>query len=116
MRRVMVMIAVLGLALAGCTSRPSTPPPPVNVTVFLTMEATEQDKHAVETAIRALPGVMDVTFETREEAYQKFKEQFKDHPDLVNSARPEAMPESWRFRIAGRAAADKAIAQLKPMP
>jgi len=26
------------------------------------------------------------------------------------------MPESCRFRIAGRAAADKAIAQLKPMP
>lgn len=46
------------------------------------------------TALRTDNRVASVTTETRQQAYQRFKEIFKDQPELVELARPEALPAS----------------------
>ncbi|HCT75522.1 MAG TPA: hypothetical protein DGG94_19390 [Micromonosporaceae bacterium] len=116
MRRLALLLAVFSLLLTGCFAKKPPPPQPVDVSVFLQMTATDQQKQSIEAAIRALPGVSDVRFETRDEAYTEFKKLFQDSPDLVNSVRPQDMPESFRFRLADWASVDKAKESISSLP
>lgn len=45
------------------------------------------------------PRFESVREETRQEAYERFKETFKSQPDLVKLARPEALPASVRVMV-----------------
>jgi cell division protein FtsX len=112
-----VVLAAAGLT--GCTSKPAPvapPPRPVDIVVFLRDDATEPQKQAIEAKLRALPGVVAVTFETHEQAYARFKEQFKNSPDLVAATRPEALPESFRLRLADGVTAEPIVARLRLLP
>ncbi|GAB3873713.1 permease-like cell division protein FtsX [Dactylosporangium cerinum] len=53
-----------------------------------------------------LPEVYCLVFETREEAWERFKQQFSDAPDLVAATKVDQLPESFRFRVAKRAEVD----------
>lgn len=117
MRRLALLLAVFSLLLTGCFAKKPPPPQPVDVSVFLEMTATEQQKQSIEASIRALPGVSDVRFETREEAYVEFKKLFKDSPALVDTVRPQDLPESFRFRITDQASStSKAKESLSSLP
>lgn len=109
----MVMLAVVGLV--GCASQPP-PPPEVDVAVYLRGDATEAQRRAIEATLTATPGVHGVTFETREQAYERFKELFEDSPELVEAVTAEAFPETFRFTVAGRTAAETIVAELEEMP
>ena len=45
------------------------------------------------------PLVQDVIYESKAKAYERFKKQFKDSPDLVNNVSPDALPESFRVKL-----------------
>jgi cell division transport system permease protein len=47
----------------------------------------------------ATPGVKDVTFESRNQAYQRFKSEFSDMPEMQQLARPSALPASLRVDL-----------------
>jgi cell division protein FtsX len=90
------LAAVLVLALsaapvAGC-SGDDPDPLPVRITAFLKRDAAGQQA-AVEARIRALPAVTSIVFVSRQEAYERFKTNFKDSPDLLASTKPESLPE-----------------------
>jgi cell division protein FtsX len=72
------------------------------VTVFLSADATEEQRRSIETALRRLPSVKDFRFESRQEAYARFEEQFKDVPDLLAHTNPETFPESYRVTLKDR--------------
>jgi cell division protein FtsX len=117
---VMVLMTV---GLAGCTSVPvpvpmpvPSPPVPVDVAVFLRNDVTEPQKQAIEARLHTVPSAAGVTFQTREEAYARFKETFKDSPELIATITPEALPESFRFTLADRAAAEPILAELRQLP
>ena len=60
----------------------------VQVSIFLTNEVTEEDKSAIETKLEDLTDkgeVRAVTYESRDEAYERFKKQFESQPDLVKN-------------------------------
>jgi cell division protein FtsX len=67
------------------------------VTVFLTEDAGAGQRAPIEAALSGLHPVGDIGFETREQAWQRFKETFKDKPDLISTASADAMPESFRL-------------------
>ena len=122
MRRVALLVVVLlTLGTAGCTVKqpphvPPTPARPVDMAVFLRSDATEQQKQAIIQQLHAIPAASGVRFETREQAYQRFKEQFKDQPDLLGSVRPDSLPESFRFTVTDRTTADVLIVRLRTLP
>ncbi|QLQ38391.1 permease-like cell division protein FtsX [Micromonospora robiginosa] len=72
----------------------------VDVGVFLRQEITDQQRLDLREALRSDPLVRSVTFQGHDEAYARFKEMYKDNPDLVNAVRPEQMPESFQVRLA----------------
>lgn len=60
---------------------------------------TEDQRQAILQEIKALPQVKKVYYESQEEAYAHFKEQFKGSPDLVNNTTADQLPESYRVKL-----------------
>jgi cell division transport system permease protein len=70
-----------------------------DVAIFLSEDATAQQRDAVEDALRADPLVRSITFQTRETAYEKFKQLWADSPEFVEAVSPASMPESFRLEL-----------------
>src|SRR5262249_17196458 len=72
----------------------------VEVSIFLRGDITEDQRQSLQTALTNDPLVKQpVTYETKEQAYQKFKQQFKDAPDLVKATKPDSLPASFRVQL-----------------
>jgi cell division transport system permease protein len=61
-------------------------------------EVTQDQRQQIEADLKALPQVSKVYYESKQEAYQHFKEQFKDSA-IFDTVRPESMPESFRVKL-----------------
>ena len=98
--------AVVSLTLAGCSGshpepRPSAPSPAqIEVSAYLRSDISADQRQALDQKLHRLPGLRDVSFETKEHAYQKFKKEFQDiDPDMVAKTKPDSLPESYSATI-----------------
>jgi cell division transport system permease protein len=71
----------------------------IEVSVFLARKITPQQREAIGGQIRALPVVQTVFYESQEQAYKRFKEQFRDSPDMVRNVTASVLPESYRVKL-----------------
>jgi len=72
----------------------------VEVSMFLKAEGTTaEQKAAIEADLHSDPLVANVDFETKDQAYEKFKVLFASAPDLVNLTKSESLPESYRIKL-----------------
>lgn len=62
-------------------------------------EVTAAERTQLASALHASPQVKQVFYESKDQAYSRFKEQFKDSPDLVANVNPDALPESYRVKL-----------------
>jgi cell division transport system permease protein len=94
----------------------------VEVSVFLRDDASDEEIDALGANVADIPEVEEVFFENREQAYQNFRELFRDNPALIENVDPSAMPQSYRIKlvdpadfpvIRARLAGDPAIDQIK---
>jgi cell division transport system permease protein len=94
----------------------------VEVSVFLRDDASSEEVESLSRHIAEIPEVQEVFFENREEAYENFRELFRDNEALVENVDPEAMPQSYRVKlvdpadfpvIRARLAGDPAIDQIR---
>ncbi len=60
---------------------------------------TPQQRDELQADLEAMPEVQTVYYESQEQAYAQFKEQFKDSPDLVENVTADALPESFRVKL-----------------
>lgn len=67
------------------------------VSVWLNSDISAADRDAVRSGLAGIDTVDGVKYESREQAYERFKELFKDSPDLVESVTPDSLPESFYF-------------------
>lgn len=97
----LVVLALLPLlaTVSGCTGADDPPPLPVRISAYLKSDATDAQRTAAEDRIRSLPGVTSVAFVGREQAWERFKETFKDDPDLIAATKPESLPDSLDGRV-----------------
>lgn len=61
-------------------------------------DATAAQKDAIKKALEANPEVASVTYESKDEAYQEFKETFKDSP-LLDDLTADQMQDSFRVKL-----------------
>lgn len=62
--------------------------------------ATQQQKDAIQADLESLrPLVQEIYFETADEAFERFQEQFKGSP-IAESATPEDLGESFRVKLS----------------
>lgn len=72
----------------------------VEVQLFLNDDASKEQRDALEKKLKGDKAlVRDVSFESKEQAYQRFKELFKNSPDFVAGVQPEALPASFRVKL-----------------
>lgn len=71
----------------------------VEVSVFLRDDASPEQIEALNVKIGELPEVETHVFESKEQAYERFRELFKDSPTLVNNVDAESMPQSFRIKL-----------------
>ncbi|MCW2542621.1 MAG: cell division transport system permease protein, partial [Frankiales bacterium] len=62
-------------------------------------DVTQEQRATLSAALNANPEVQEVFYESKADAYKRFKEQFKDSPDLVNNISADALPESYRVKL-----------------
>jgi len=72
----------------------------VEVQLFLNDDASNEQRDALRKKLDSDKKlVRDVSFESKEQAYQRFKELFKNSPDFVAGVQPEALPASFRVKL-----------------
>ena len=71
----------------------------IQVSIFLRTDVSDAQRTAIDAAITGNPLVENKTYETREQAFNKFRELWKDSPDFIESVGPEALPESFRVTL-----------------
>ena len=71
----------------------------IEVSIFLRTDVSAAQRSAIDQAISASPLVLSRTYETREQAFARFKELWQDSPDFVRSIGPNSLPESFRVKL-----------------
>lgn len=71
----------------------------IEVAMFLNQDATQEQKDTLNAKLKSDPLVKDFVFESRAEAYSKFKDMYRDAPDLVGAVNEAQLPESYRVRL-----------------
>ncbi|WP_238010672.1 permease-like cell division protein FtsX [Dactylosporangium sp. AC04546] len=72
---------------------------PADAAAFLPIYGEDEAKERVRAVLDTAPEVRSMAFETREHAYERFKIEFRDDPDLVNATTADNISASWRFTI-----------------
>ena len=60
---------------------------------------TEEQRQSLLSELETMPAVQEVFYESQEDAYDRFREQFADSPELVENVTAEALPESFRVKL-----------------
>src|SRR3712207_3232992 len=71
----------------------------IEVSIFLRSDVTEAQRSAIDQAIASDPLVKEKTYETREQALERFKTLWADNPDFVKSVGENSLPESFRVKL-----------------
>ncbi|MBL7261087.1 permease-like cell division protein FtsX [Paractinoplanes lichenicola] len=107
--------AMMPLAAPGC-SEGAVQSGATDVSMFLTYEATEQQRSAIRSALDGDARVESSYFESRQTAYERFKKLWQDSPEFVASVGPESLPESFRVRLTEPAPSTAFERQYAAMP
>jgi len=72
----------------------------IEVSIFLKNDVTPEQQQALRSQLENDPHVKQpIILETKEQAWQKFKVQFKDAPDLVKATKPDSLPASFKVKL-----------------
>jgi cell division transport system permease protein len=71
----------------------------IEVSIFLKGDITDDQRASLQNDLKNDALVQTVFHETKEQAFERFKTQFRDAPDLVNATKPDSLPESFRVKL-----------------
>lgn len=71
----------------------------IEVSIFLAPDITEEQRTSLDQTLSSDVMVSSYYFESREQAYERFRNLFADSPELVEATDPESLPESFRVRL-----------------
>lgn len=60
---------------------------------------TDEQREQLEADLLADPVVESVIYESKQEAFQRFQEQFADTPELIEAVSPDTLPAAFRVRL-----------------
>ena len=71
----------------------------VQVSIFLTDNISETQQAHLNDLLTTMPEVKSVHYESKQEAYRRFQQIFKNEPELVKNVTPDAIPASFRVDL-----------------
>jgi cell division transport system permease protein len=88
----------------------------IEVSIFLREDVTDAQSTAISQAIDQSPLVASKSFESREQAFEKFKVLWRDSPDFIKSVGPESLPASYRVKLKNPEQYKTFAAQVQGLP
>jgi cell division transport system permease protein len=85
----------------------------IEVSVFLTEDVTEAQRTGLQVALQRNPLVKNLTYESRQQALDRFKTIWADQPALITAVEADALPESFRVKLKDPETYDQLAVQLK---
>ena len=85
----------------------------VGVEAFLPPAASESEVEELRATVEGYPEVTEVTYVSEDEALAKFKDTFKDQPDIYEDIDPGVLPASFQIGLEDPAAADEVAKRLQ---
>jgi cell division transport system permease protein len=71
----------------------------IQVSIFLTDDISEAERSAIRDDLEDSDEVEDFLYESKDEAYARFQQQFREQPELVANTPADALPASFRVRL-----------------
>jgi cell division transport system permease protein len=71
----------------------------VQVSIFLADNVTKEQRATIETELKNSSEVKSYIYESQDEAYARFQQQFKEQPELVQNTPKDALPQSFRVEL-----------------
>src|SRR5437773_10176304 len=71
----------------------------VQVSIFLKQDVTAEQRDTIRKELESDPGVKQLEYESKEQAFKRFQEQFKAAPELIAATKPEVLNESFRPKL-----------------
>jgi len=71
----------------------------IEVSIFLRTDVTDAQRTSINQLLDTNPLVASKTYETRAQAFEKFKILWRDSPDFIKSVGPDSLPESFRVKL-----------------
>src|SRR3954453_5989075 len=99
-----VAISLTGLGAAWLTSKQINTMKDywfdkIQVSVFLTKDVQQTQRDAILSELHSLPQVQTVFYESKEQAFVRAKQLFKDSPALLKNITKDTLPESYRVKL-----------------
>ncbi len=88
----------------------------VEVSVFLRDGISTSQQQNLQNLLTNMPEVATVHYESKAEAYQRFKQIFRTEQDLVNNVSPNALPASFRVKLKDPSKFEVVAARLEGQP
>jgi cell division transport system permease protein len=88
----------------------------VEVAIYLTDPVKPELVQQLQTTLLELPAVSEVEYENKEEAYERFRELYRNQPTIVENTDPEAIPASLRVKLTDTAQYDQVAAAMGCAP
>jgi cell division transport system permease protein len=71
----------------------------LEVVVYMQRDVSQEISDQIGEDLKASPLVKQVQYESKEKAYERFQETFKETKDLVNSVNADVLPSAWRVEM-----------------
>jgi cell division transport system permease protein len=84
----------------------------VEVSVFLRDDVSISQQNHLGDVLNQMPEVASVHYESKDEAYRRFKEIFKNQKALVENVSPDSLPASFRVKLKDPQKFDVVAARL----
>jgi cell division transport system permease protein len=71
----------------------------IEVSIFLKPDVNAEQRDGLRAALDADPLVREVIYESKDQAYEKFRTMYADTPALIEAVKPGQLPESFRVKL-----------------
>ncbi|GAA4598091.1 cell division transport system permease protein [Actinoplanes octamycinicus] len=88
----------------------------IEVSIFLVDNVTDGQRQAIKQKIDENPLVKESSYETKEQALERFKVLYADSPDFVAAVNVNSLPESYRVKLKNPEAYDQFAKTLEGEP
>ena len=85
----------------------------VSVEAFIPPDASQERVEEIRKAVESYPEVASVNFVSEDEALAKFKDTFKDQPEIYENLDPGVLPASFQLQLEDPALADEVAQKLE---
>jgi cell division transport system permease protein len=85
----------------------------VSVEAFIPPDASRERVEEIRNAVESYPEVSSVNYVSEDEALVKFKDTFKDQPEIYENLDPGVLPASFQLQLEDPALADEVAKKLE---